>query len=90
MEENITLTELLELYDSAMQRGFRLAKIMAMAMGADVDLAEDDDGSKSSKPAAMPVGAIDPRKGGQATPIFSERETKGLPIGLGYSKISKE
>lgn len=93
LEDSLTLEELLVLYDAAMTRSYRVAKVVAMAMGADVDLSEND-GDLSAPPedkrSHVPPSAIDPDVGGETTPIFGAEQIRRLPISLGYSTIAKE
>lgn len=65
-----------------MERQNRLIRTVAAAFGADVD-----EGSSSN---SRPVGIIDPKEGGEATPLFTGKEVSQLPINLGYSIIDKD
>lgn len=88
LEDSLSLDELLELYEAAMERQERLLRITAAAMGADVPPPEPSrrDRSNGNK-ELLPAYAIDPTKGGQAKDTVSEEDVFSLPINLGYEII---
>ena len=88
LEESLSLDELVELYECSIERQNRLIKVIAAAMGAEIE--DDTPSSHSSSSNTAPAYMIDPAKGGQATPLFGEDEVSQLPISLGYGIISKE
>jgi hypothetical protein len=85
MEESLSLDELVALYDITLERQDRLLRTMAAALGAEVEEPQRSD----SKEKPQPAWSIDPSKGGEATPLYSENEVASLPINLGYSIIEE-
>lgn len=81
LEENLSLDELMQLYESAMKRQERLIKTIASALGAEFD---DDDSKENNKISRW---AYDPQKGGHIEDTATERDVRSLPINLGYSKM---
>jgi len=83
-----------------MIRQSRAFKAAAAAMGGSPEvnepepsysarLKEEREGPSAKKKSYRPVAAVDPRVGGEVTPIFSEKEAASLPINLGYSIIEE-
>lgn len=99
LEDNLSLDELIVLYEAACERQGRLSKIVAASMGADIQddsepyeyLYSDSETSKtrSEKRGVSPY-AIDPKEGGEATPAYGKEEIEMLPINVGYSIIDKQ
>lgn len=88
LEDELSLDELLRLYEGAMERQNRLIKTVALAMGAEIN--DDAPSSSSSVGKSKPAYMIDPKLGGEATPAYGENEIAELPINIGYSTISKD
>jgi hypothetical protein len=84
MEESISLDELVQLYETTIEKNNRLLKTMAAAMGADVS---DDGDSSSGDKHHLKAWQVDPQVGGEVEPIFGEEQAASLPINLGYSII---
>jgi len=83
LEESLSLDELLELYEATIERQNRQMKMIAAAWGAEIDESPSERGN------SRPAYAIDPAKGGEATPLFGEQEVASLPINLGYTKMNE-
>jgi hypothetical protein len=101
LEESLSLEELMCLYEAAMIRQGRAIRAMASAWGGGGDAEPEPSYSarmrEASDPQArvknkkyMPAWAVDPKVGGEVSPVFSEKEASSLPINLGYSIISDE
>lgn len=83
LEENLSLDELMQLYEASMKRQERLIKTIASALGAEFD--DDDEESKESK--KLKKWQYDPKTGGHIEDTVSERDIRSLPINLGYTKM---
>lgn len=97
LEESLSLDELIVLYEATLDRQMKLMRTVAAAAGADVSDMEspinyvyNDQDDSDSISNYSPIGAIDPQRGGEVTPIFGEDQIDKLPINLGYSIINSE
>lgn len=93
LEDSLSLDELMELYDVTMERQNRVMRMMVAAMGGDPgpEPEKRSRGEESNeKKDYLPAYAVDPSKGGEARPLYSEEDVLSLPINLGYEIISEE
>lgn len=98
LEESLSLDELIVLYEATVERNSRAMKMMAAASGAEVSddqsaiqyIYSDSESKKSEERNYRPAALIDPKVGGEVTPVFGESEVYKLPINLGYSIIEGE
>lgn len=92
LEESLSLDELMELFDISIERQNRVMRMMAAAMGADIDEPEPrrDRDFDNDKSHYRPAFAVDPTKGGEARPLFGEEDVLSLPINLGYGIIEAD
>jgi hypothetical protein len=93
----LSLDELIVLYEATCERQGRISKIMAASMGAEINdddnpykfLYSDSESNKPDKKYQNPL-MVDPKKGGEITPVYGKDEVGMLPINLGYSIIEKQ
>lgn len=79
LEDSLTLTELFELYQNALEKEARMQKVIAAALGADVSGMDGGGGGEyTSSGVPLSSDAAAKRAGGP---------TEDLPPGIGYTKI---
>lgn len=97
LEDNLSLDELIVLYEATLDRQARLSKVVAASFGADIP--EDDressflysDQKKNNKEKDyLKPWMVDPKQGGEVTPAYGGDEIQMLPINLGYSILEGE
>ena len=86
LEDSLTLEELSELYDIAVEKQNRLFKFMAMVNGLDV---EEDSSVKSGK-GKVPRSSAEAEAMAQSESKFitSAEDLSGFQYGLGYETVS--
>ena len=85
LEDSISLDELIEIYEATMERQNRLAKTVAMAMGADIDDDPPPTRRGSAEPDYVQPWEASSGKGGEVEPVYGQEQVSRLPINLGYS-----
>lgn len=78
------MDELIALFAASNKKFNRMAKLMAAAMGAEVDWNEDEDGSQTTQSSTKYRAISD---GHYAGAIVGANEVSQLPINLGYETI---
>ena len=74
LEDSLTLEELMELYDSAVERQMRLMRTIGSALGA-----EFDDSSSSDDEYSLPNPKGDV--------VYDQYDLQQLPFGIGYGTM---
>ena len=97
MEDNLSLDELIVLYEAALDRQSRLSKVIAASFGAEIEEVDtessylySDQISKTKNEEYLKPWMVDPNKGGEVTPAYGGDEISMLPINLGYSILEGE
>lgn len=68
-----------------MERQNRLAKTMAIAMGAEIDDEPSPSRRHSADPEYIQPWEANAGKSGEVEPVYGEEQVNRLPINLGYS-----